>query len=388
MSELSSSQPKCPVILYVFAGLDELGLDSLFTRMFECLSQCFKGYVITPVKRPELLRHKRVGNFRLCTYLCSHKNILLRNLVLLLKTVKLGMKVSGYHVIVCRNPLAIGLAGVALKSMTGAKLVVEVNGEFKSSFRFSKLNLSTTSKLKERLSDLLIPFVLKRSDLVKLLYEAQIDPYNLSGIKTVCFPDLTTTTDFFSSKKEDGKYVLFIGGPWFLKGVDILISAFKKIADKFPEYRLKIYGWTWQNEKDYFLNLAKHDPRIELRGPIPRKEVVEVMAKCSLFVLPSRTEAMGRVLIEAMASKKPVIASNVGGIPSIVKHNFNGLLFNREDVDDLAEKMSLVLRNKELAIRLSENAYWFTKKFLSEEAYLKNFKKMIKNIGKYPIATV
>ena len=79
------------------------------------------------------------------------------------------------------------------------------------------------------------------------------------------------------------------------------------------------------------------------------------MAGCSLFVLPSRTEAMGRVLLEAMACKKPIIASNVGGIPEIIKDGYNGLLFESENVDDLAEKIRLVLSNKKYPTMLRNN---------------------------------
>ena len=104
------------------------------------------------------------------------------------------------------------------------------------------------------------------------------------------------------------------------------------------------------------------------------------MAACSLFVLPSRTEAMGRVLIEAMACKKPIVASNVDGIPTIVKNDFNGLLFESENVDDLAEKIDRLLGNKDLAKKLAENGYIYAQTQLSEQKYVENFRDMVKNL--------
>ena len=171
-------------------------------------------------------------------------------------------------------------------------------------------------------------------------------------------------------------YILFIGHPWYLKGVDILIKAFKKISSTFPNYKLKIIGWC-PNGRDFFENLAKPNSNIELLAPLVFKDVPKVMADYSMFVLPSRTEAMGRVLIEAMACKKPVIASNVDGIPNIVKNNFNGLLFESENVDDLTDKIHMVLGDKNLADKLSTNAYKYLLENFTEEHYVGNFKNML-----------
>jgi len=63
---------------------------------------------------------------------------------------------------------------------------------------------------------------------------------------------------------------------------------------------------------------------------------------CRCFVLPSREEGMGRVLLEAMASAKPVIGANVGGIPALIEDGKNGYLFESEDVDELAKKLDLI----------------------------------------------
>jgi glycosyltransferase involved in cell wall biosynthesis len=110
---------------------------------------------------------------------------------------------------------------------------------------------------------------------------------------------------------------------------------------------------------------------------VPYKDVIPLFAGCSLYVLASRTEAMGRVLLEAMACRKPVIASNVGGVPYVIEDGYNGLLFEKENVDDLAEKIKLVLSDNELAEKLAENGYMYVRKNLSEKNYINNYKNMI-----------
>ena len=132
------------------------------------------------------------------------------------------------------------------------------------------------------------------------------------------FSNYVAVSKFFSENLIDGKYLLFLGYPWYLKGVDVLIKAFNRVSSEFPEYKLKIVGYCPEGF-DYYEKLAQGNTNIEFHKPVFYDKVIKLMAGCSLFILPSRTEAMGRVLLEAMACKKPIIASNVGGIPEIIK---------------------------------------------------------------------
>ncbi|MHA1284839.1 MAG: glycosyltransferase [Promethearchaeota archaeon] len=81
-----------------------------------------------------------------------------------------------------------------------------------------------------------------------------------------------------------------------------------------------------------------------------------------------------------MASKKPIIASNVDGVPNIIKDGFNGLLFESENVDDLAKKLTFLLSNKTYRDKLANNGYNYVKNYLSEERYIENYKKMVDSI--------
>ena len=89
---------------------------------------------------------------------------------------------------------------------------------------------------------------------------------------------------------------------------------------------------------------------------------------------------MGRVLLEAMAAKKPIIASNVDGIPTYIKHGYNGLLFESENVDDLAIKIKDVLNNSEYATTLAENAYAYVNLELSEEKYVEAYRDFVERV--------
>jgi glycosyltransferase involved in cell wall biosynthesis len=90
------------------------------------------------------------------------------------------------------------------------------------------------------------------------------------------------------------RYILFLGFPWLLKGVDILIQAFNRISARHPDVRLRIVGHC--PDRTLFEALAAGNPRVSLERAVPREQAMALMAGCSLFVLPSRSEAMGRVL--------------------------------------------------------------------------------------------
>jgi glycosyltransferase involved in cell wall biosynthesis len=85
-----------------------------------------------------------------------------------------------------------------------------------------------------------------------------------------------------------------------------------------------------------------------------RQDVPEVMSTFDIFVLPSLNEGMGKVLIEAMALGKPIVASNVGGIPDLVTHNHNGLLFPPANVAGLADSMNVLLHDPEKRAKMGE----------------------------------
>ena len=90
---------------------------------------------------------------------------------------------------------------------------------------------------------------------------------------------------------------------------------------------------------------------------------------------------MGRVLLEAMAAKKPVIVSSAGGLPFFVTDHDNGLVFRSEDADDLAEKLLTLLTDPELAARLAQRGRERTLHEFDETAYVRHFQQMIQTVA-------
>lgn len=332
---------------------------------------------------------KEIGGFRLHPYRYVDDGTIKRNFTILWKSLSIALKIrfSGrkYQAVVSSTPFVTGLAAIIISLLTGAKAVVEINGNFESAYKYDSkdgFGGGLLMKLKHRISRSWIGFVVRRADAVKLVYSRQLEPLGIDAgeLKRVCsFANFVPISSFIAAEKADKGYVLLLGYPWLLKGVDILIKAFRKISPEFPGLKLKVVGWC-PSGREYFENLAEGNSNIELCDPVYYDEVITLMAECSLYVLASRTDSSPRVLREAMAAGKPIIASDIDGVPEIIKDGYNGLLFEKENVDDLAGKMRMVLSRPELAKQLTDNGMSFVREHLSEECYARNYGEMIKKI--------
>ena len=86
------------------------------------------------------------------------------------------------------------------------------------------------------------------------------------------------------------------------------------------------------------------------------------------------------VLLEAMAARKPIIASAVGGVPYYLKDNENGLLFRSGNVDELAAKLITLLSNKELQVSLAQKAHEKVFSEYDERSYVGSFRSMLQSL--------
>ena len=135
------------------------------------------------------------------------------------------------------------------------------------------------------------------------------------------------------------------------KNIETLILAFSTIAEEMPEAMLMVMGegqdrvWLEGLIRDYGL-----EERVRLRGHVSNASAY--LPALDIFVLPSRSEALGYVLLEAGLAKLPVVASRVGGIPEIVEDAKTGLLCPPGDVSALQEALRAYLGSPELRTRM------------------------------------
>jgi glycosyltransferase involved in cell wall biosynthesis len=282
-----------------------------------------------------------------------------------------------YDAIVTYGPFMTALTGIMLRMLTGAKLIVEFPGH---PFRNYDMYQGSVARLKRLIAPSWTRFVASTADHIRLLFPSQLDDLGLdvSG-KASVFHDFVAVPPGSDADepvpRAESKYILFLGFPFHLKGVDLLIRAFNRISHRFSDYRLLIVGYC--PDPTVYQELAAGNPRIEIRPPVPHDEAMALMAGCSIFAMASRIEGMPRVLIEAMSAGKPVVASAVGGIPHYVEHGETGLLFESENVDDLAANLERVLGDRDFAAGMARRGQEFARSKLSEEQYAVQFRAMI-----------
>ena len=157
--------------------------------------------------------------------------------------------------------------------------------------------------------------------------------------------------------KERKPYIFAAGRFQRRKGFDILINAFGKICRKFPQYSLVLYGEGEDENliKNLIIKLKIQDKVVIKK---PENGVVEKNRDASLFVIPSRSEGIPNILIEAMMEKIPCIATDCspGGARMLSGDGKYCLLADNDDIDSLAEMISYALENKNEMDNMSELA--------------------------------
>ena len=176
--------------------------------------------------------------------------------------------------------------------------------------------------------------------------------------------------------------LLFVGTIEQRKGIIYLIKALNLISG---EYELNIIGEE-SNSKDYYelildtVKQNKLEDKVFFRGKVSREELRNYFINSSIFVFPSLWEGYGMVIAEAMAYGLPIVATRIKAIEELINDGLTGLLVDTKNSEQLAEKINLLLKDKTLADKLSENAYKKAQSFPSWDDTSEKILKVITKI--------
>jgi glycosyltransferase involved in cell wall biosynthesis len=152
---------------------------------------------------------------------------------------------------------------------------------------------------------------------------------------------------------------LFIGRLQPYKGVHLLVEAFQKLQNP-QNATLTIYG-KQDGHEDYFNQLMKTistTPRVQFAGVIPPTELVRAFSEADYFILPSTwNENNPLILLDALQSNTPIIASDVGGVRGIVKDGLSGFLFPMGDVQALQNILQKTIDQPALKTQLQPKGH-------------------------------
>ena len=162
---------------------------------------------------------------------------------------------------------------------------------------------------------------------------------------------------------EGDKNIVFWGRFSKEKGVDLVVKSAKSILKVFPNTHFYLIGdgslFEFLKKLTKKLKLEKN---IHFTGFLPSKEIIKYASSADIAVFPSRYEPFGMMVLEAMALKKPIIATNVGGIKEIIQNYENGILVN-PNVNEISKAVINLLKNDKLQGMLSIKAYETSKRY-------------------------
>jgi len=173
--------------------------------------------------------------------------------------------------------------------------------------------------------------------------------------------DIAALTPFQTKSASETLRIGFIGTLYEHKGVDLLIRAFLNLPST-TEAVLKIYGDDNQfpeysaGLKQLVQNGSANRSKISFEGTFPNSELGLVLANLDVLVVPSRWyENTPLVIQSALATKTPVVATDLGGMSELVKHEINGLLFKLNDYNSLSAQLLRLATDRDLLSSLTAN---------------------------------
>ncbi len=249
---------------------------------------------------------------------------------------------------------AAALVGRRL-ARSGSRVVVDVHGDWRT---FTRLYGSRARRLLAPLADRLSTGALRRADAVRTVSPYTSALVREAGVQPAAeFPAFMDLDPFLAPPRPlpQKPAALFIGVLERYKNVDGLAEIWRRAAPRVPEARLHVVGRGTLGPVVH--ELVQSLPEQTTWSQVLRPdEVVKALDEATLLVLPSRSEGMGRVVVEALLRGRPVVASRVGGISDLVEDGGNGLLLEPDDHEGFADALVRLLGDRSEAERLAAAA--------------------------------
>jgi glycosyltransferase involved in cell wall biosynthesis len=246
--------------------------------------------------------------------------------------------------VIAQSPYeATGVLLGRLLARRSTPVVMEVHGDWRTATR---LYGARSRLLLAPVADLVSGFAVRRADAVRT-----VSPYTSGLVRgygvqpAASFPAYMDLTPFLERPPlplPTQPTALFIGVLEAYKNVDGLVEAWRQVAARLPGARLRIVGSGSRAELVERL-VAELPEQTSWTPELSSARVAEALDEASLLVLPSRSEGLGRVIIEALCRGRPVLGTRVGGIVDLIEDDINGVLVEPGDTEALADALHSLL---------------------------------------------
>ena len=289
--------------------------------------------------------------------------------------------------IVClQDPITGFFAVLSLKIRKfPVKIIVETHGDFIDTIGLEKNLL--LPKFYISIFTYFAKYSINNADSIRSISEfteKQVKEFGYSGL-FVRFPawiniDTYLNADENRSYKDTFK-IIFVGSVTDRKNPDLIVKALEPINKNLS---LEIIGSTpnskYLKKLQNSINNSKHSERIKMTPFIDSQELISKYSTANLFILPSKSEGLGRVIIEAQSTACPVLISSDTGMTDLVIENETGFIFENNNEIDLTEKLKFIIENYEHATQTGVNARLFVKENFSTENFEFGYKKLFDTV--------
>ena len=261
------------------------------------------------------------------------------------------------------------------------KIIVETHGDFIETIGLEKNLL--LPKFYTSIFSYLAKYSIKNADLIRSISdftEKQVVNFGYQG-SFVRFPawiniDYFLNADIKRSTSDTFK-IIFVGSVTERKNPKIIIESLETIN---KDISLEIIGQTpnlkYLKKLNNLISSSKHSDRIILTPYINSEELIKKYSSANLFILPSKSEGLGRVVIEAQATACPVLVSSGTGIVDLIIESETGYIFENNNRDDLNKKIQNIIENYDVAIQTGLNSRDFVKNNQSIENFEFGYRKL------------
>lgn len=267
------------------------------------------------------------------------------------------------------------------KKLTGLPFLLHLHGGIDFSIPTNNLSTSLKFHFKKIYDHTLGRWTIQLADTVasvsKIDLELAEKLWNLNSNKLQWIPNAIKIDDF-TRNYNNSLNVIFIGRlePW--KGIEVFLEVAKLIKKKRDDVNFSIVG---DGSLRNYVETTAHSLNGKIFGLVPHERIPNILSEASILVLPSYTEGLPTVCLEALAAEVPIVASNVGGISEVVLDGETGYLVPPANIQLFAEKVLRLLANENLRNRMGGRGRSLVEQFYTWRKVVEKTEKIYEKIG-------
>jgi glycosyltransferase involved in cell wall biosynthesis len=259
-------------------------------------------------------------------------------------------------------------SALAMKNIQGKK-ILSIHGVF--SKQINQLHGKTVTTLSQKYEH----NALSWSDAITVVSKEAYAYYEALGFKIQQIPNAIDVESLPKNKeKKYEKQIIFAGRLSKEKGVGVLLEICKKLSD---DVDIIILGAG--PETDKIKDISNSKKNIHFLGYLPKEKIIPLIRGSDILIQPSLNEGISSTILEAMACKIPIIATNVGGNMELIKHNQTGFLVDPNSSSQFLDLINYIFSNMDKINLITNNAFTHVQQFdwnVVGEKYMQLYKKI------------